>query len=167
MYEVKKVANFIIDEFDPEKYGITNLKLNKIVYFCNGWYLARTKKKLIRNKFEAWKYGPVIRTLYSELKIYGETNIKNKISFLDYVDGAKKYVGYEDICDKDRVLIKSVVAYYVSMRAPKLVELSHASGGAWDVAFRKSLESGGEWGAITDAEIEREFVRQGQFSTLN
>lgn len=167
MYEAKKVANLIIDEFDPERYDLTNLKINKIIYFCNGWFLARTGKKLIRNKFEAWKYGPVIRTLYSELKIYGDASIKDKISYLDYMDGIKKHVKYDDVTDHDRVLIKKIASYYICMKASELVELSHAPGGAWDVAFRKSLENGGEWEAITDAEIEREFARRGQFSTLN
>jgi uncharacterized phage-associated protein len=47
-----------------------NLTVQKIVYFCNVWSLIELGRPLIRHKFEAWEFGPVLPYLYREFKNY-------------------------------------------------------------------------------------------------
>lgn len=50
---------------------ITNLRLQKILYYSQAWHLAINKKPLFNDDFEAWVHGPVIRRLYGVYKGYG------------------------------------------------------------------------------------------------
>ncbi len=53
--------------------GITNLKLNKLIYIAHGYYWGNVDKPLITNgEFaEAWKYGPVYRSIYNIFGRFG------------------------------------------------------------------------------------------------
>ncbi len=58
------------------------MKLLKLVYFAHGWYLALTGEPLIDEPVYAWRFGPVIRSLYHEFKRFG----RNPISDFALVD---------------------------------------------------------------------------------
>jgi len=66
-------ANVIGDEGEVE--GVTNLKLQKVLYFIEAYSLAVTKKSLFSDPIEAWEYGPVIPTVYHEFKSHGSDPI--------------------------------------------------------------------------------------------
>lgn len=51
--------------------GISNKKLQKLVYYAQAWTLALTKKPLFADKFEAWIHGPAIPSLYRKYKKFG------------------------------------------------------------------------------------------------
>lgn len=55
--------------------GITNLKLQKLLYFSQAAHLALHDEKLFEEDVEAWKYGPVIRNVYGKYKKYGNKPI--------------------------------------------------------------------------------------------
>ena len=50
---------------------ISNLKLQKLVYYAQAWYLAISDEALFEEDFEAWVHGPVIPELYQEYKSFG------------------------------------------------------------------------------------------------
>ena len=56
-----------------EDYGdnISNLKLQKLVYYAQGFYLALYDKPLFSESIEAWTHGPVVPALYREYKDFG------------------------------------------------------------------------------------------------
>lgn len=54
---------------------ITNLKLQKLLYYAQGAYLALKKEPLFKEELEAWKHGPVIKKVYDEFKSYGANPI--------------------------------------------------------------------------------------------
>ena len=58
----------LIDEGVPE--GITHLKLQKILYFAQAAYLSLQGKPLFNDEIQAWKYGPVIPTVYKHFQKY-------------------------------------------------------------------------------------------------
>ena len=76
MCKASDVANFFIrlSLSDSEDY-ITNLKLNKLMYYAQGWSLARLGKPLVQNDIQAWKYGPVIPAIYHDYKNCGNSPI--------------------------------------------------------------------------------------------
>lgn len=55
--------------------GLTNLKLQKLAYYAQGFHLAITGEPLFSNKIEAWQHGPVIPSLYHELKEHGKNPV--------------------------------------------------------------------------------------------
>ncbi|MGN6477898.1 MAG: Panacea domain-containing protein, partial [Flavipsychrobacter sp.] len=50
-----------IEEGNP----VTQMKLQKLVYFANGIYLAQGYGPLIKESFQSWEYGPVVPEIYS------------------------------------------------------------------------------------------------------
>lgn len=49
---------------------ISNLKLQKLVYYAQGFYLAIEDEPLFNESIEAWAHGPVIPNLYHNYKTY-------------------------------------------------------------------------------------------------
>src|SRR5947209_5672014 len=75
-FPAKAVANEFLSVAQQEGRGISPLKLQKLIYFANGWHLALRNDPLVNERFEAWQYGPVLRDLYLEFKLYGSKPIQ-------------------------------------------------------------------------------------------
>lgn len=69
------------DNLDVE--GISNLKLQKLLYYAYGCYLAVHDEKLFHDPLLAWQHGPVVESIYHEYKNNGSRSIERFIS-LDY-----------------------------------------------------------------------------------
>lgn len=70
------VADEIITIASNEGNPVSNLKLQKIMYFLNALSLVKRNKPLIDDaKFEKWDYGPVIHYVYSEYSFNGASPI--------------------------------------------------------------------------------------------
>ena len=73
----KELAKYIImlikkqmNTIQPEEFDVTPLKLQKLLYYCQGYSLALTGKPAFPEPIEAWKYGPVVNSVYQEYKKY-------------------------------------------------------------------------------------------------
>lgn len=67
MYPVSDIADYFIWRANTdEEFGdnITNLKLQKLVYYAQGFHLAWHGAVLFPEEIEAWAHGPVVRPLY-------------------------------------------------------------------------------------------------------
>lgn len=62
-----------IDNEDTD--DISNLKLQKLLYYAQGSMLALTGKKLFNDEILAWAHGPVIKEVYDTFKSYGSSGI--------------------------------------------------------------------------------------------
>lgn len=133
-YDGRAVANFVLDYCDSRCRTVTNLSLQKIVYFCHVWSLIELERPLIRHKFEAWEFGPVLPYLYREFKANNRSPIVNRATQLDPLDGKHRIVAYHFDGPTDSLLHR-IVDFYGRVRASDLVELSHAVGGPWHSAW--------------------------------
>lgn len=130
-YDGRAIANFILDFCEENSRAVTNLSLQKIIYFCHVWSLIELGRPLIRHQFEAWQYGPVLQYLYREFKNYDRSPIVGRAKRLDLFTGQKIIAGYGfDTATEE--LLRRVVDFYSQLRAADLVNLSHAQGGPWD-----------------------------------
>lgn len=71
MSTAAKVAEYIIYETQKRKNPVTNTKLQKLLYFVQGSYLAKHNKKAFEDNIIAWKYGPVVKDIYYKYSLYG------------------------------------------------------------------------------------------------
>lgn len=76
IYDVKETAEKIIAKARPE-YGdeISNLKLQKLLYYMQGFHLACFDAPLFEEDIEAWMYGPVVPSVYELYKENGSNGI--------------------------------------------------------------------------------------------
>jgi len=70
------VAKYFLAKTDEEVGAtVSNLKLQKLIYYAQGYNLAVTGKPLFKDKIKAWQHGPVIPALYHKYKKYGSDPI--------------------------------------------------------------------------------------------
>lgn len=61
-------ANFLLIESRERGDILTNLKLQKLLYYAQAWYLAIHNKSLFSEDFQAWIHGPVLPSQYQRFK---------------------------------------------------------------------------------------------------
>lgn len=73
MLSCRQIADYFLALFNNDEDGelISNLKLQKLVYYAQVFYLKKNNEPLFDSNIEAWAYGYVIPDLYQELKQYG------------------------------------------------------------------------------------------------
>jgi uncharacterized phage-associated protein len=130
----REVANFVLDFCESRGRNITNLSLQKIVYFCHAWCLTKLERPLIRHSFEAWQYGPVLQYLYREFKEYDASPIRSRAKKLNAQTGKFEIVHYK-FDETTAKLLEKVVDFYSQLSASQLVDLSHTTGGPWDIVW--------------------------------
>ena len=69
MNKTEAVANyFIAMGMNEEESFMSNLRLNKLMFYAQAWCLATSGKPLFEADFEAWDFGPVIPAIYQKYK---------------------------------------------------------------------------------------------------
>src|SRR3990167_3308538 len=68
-------AFLLLDDRADSSDGISNLKLQKLVYYAQGFFLAMHETPLFENDIEAWTHGPVVPELYRQFKEFGRNSI--------------------------------------------------------------------------------------------
>lgn len=70
-YSALNIANYFLFKAKQEGHELlSNLKLQKLVYYAQGLQLAIHSEPLFGDKIEAWEYGPVVPDLYHRYKKY-------------------------------------------------------------------------------------------------
>ncbi|MFH1766832.1 MAG: type II toxin-antitoxin system antitoxin SocA domain-containing protein [Patescibacteria group bacterium] len=82
------VAEYILAFANETGESVTNLKLQKMLYYAQAWHLANFSKPLFEEDFEAWVHGPVLPSLYQKYKVFGYAPIVTEIREKDI---AKKF----------------------------------------------------------------------------
>ena len=141
MYDVRDVANFTLDFAEQRRLSITNLALQKLLYFVHGWFFSLYEQPLIKNKFEAWKYGPVQRVIYDQFKSFKDGPIRNlRATYIDPMTGNAVYKEPR-IAEDHATVIRSVLEKYERYTAGQLVEESHMEDGPWEYVWQQAEEA--------------------------
>jgi uncharacterized phage-associated protein len=74
-YPAMTVAHAFVSFCNEHGDLVTNLKLQKLLYYAQGWYLALRGETLFPEQLEAWVHGPVCKEVYQECKIFGHKPI--------------------------------------------------------------------------------------------
>jgi uncharacterized phage-associated protein len=159
MYDARDVANFILDSADRRDLPVTNLALQKLLYFAHGWFFAMFEEPLIRNKFEAWQFGPVQRMLYDQFKSFKDGPITGtRATYIDPETGDQVY-RVPDIDPNHAAIIEQVLDQYSGYSAGQLVEESHAEDGPWEYVWQQAEDVVFPGMRIPDSMILEHFKR--------
>lgn len=132
MLDVINVARYIINYSNQKEYGISNLRLQKLLYFVQAYYLAFTEvgTPCFNDEIEAWDFGPVVPRVYQEFKRFGSGNIPTITSYIVFDDEdiwSAHSVEFDNEtipkCDRER--INKVVDKFSSYSTTSLVSLTH------------------------------------------
>lgn len=122
------VANFIIDMAIEKDKPVTNLKLQKIMFFLQGYCLSKYKTPLIDGRFSKWRYGPVEEEVYGDFKYYGPAPIENKSIYFNK-EKIEFYSEEVNLPNEFKKILQEVISKMLDVETWKLSEivLSHSS----------------------------------------
>lgn len=78
MYDALTIANYIIIYYEKRDWGVSNLKLQKILYFLQAEFLIEKGYELFDEEIEAWGFGPVVPCVYRKYKMFGCMDVPAK-----------------------------------------------------------------------------------------
>ncbi|MFW1755756.1 MULTISPECIES: Panacea domain-containing protein [Acinetobacter] len=139
------VANYILwlDNRYEGSEGITPLKLQKLVYYCQGFHLAMFDEVLFPEKIEAWMHGPVVPALYRHFKESGNGIVE-----------APKTINDSCFSQDQKELLDDVLDTYGQFSAWRLRNMTHEES-PW-----KNVYAPGENNEILESDMKSYFDTQ-------
>lgn len=120
---------------------ISNLKLQKLVYYAQGFHLALFDTPMFNEPIEAWTHGPVVPVLYHDYKNYGSGPIPSpdNMDFGVYSEDARE-------------LLNEVYSVFGQFSAWKLRNMTHQEP-PW-------VDASGQAGVISHESMKEYFITQ-------
>ena len=106
--------------------AVTPMQLIKLVYIAHGVMLGRHGVPLLEETVEAWRYGPVIRSVYNSVRGF-------KSAPVTMVAGARPHV----FSDAERAVMDHVVNVYGPHDAVVLSAATHKPGTPWSITWER------------------------------
>lgn len=115
LYDIEDVALYVLNILSQDNKEISAMKLQKICFYIQSWYIAKNGRPLFKHDFQAWRYGPVSPRLYSyhRQKVTISSNDNN-------IQGNAKNISKED-----QKFIESIVKIYGRYTGLQLSDMSH------------------------------------------
>lgn len=113
MPDVLSFCDYIVFRFNEMNSPITNLKLQKILYYVQGYFFKKFGKEAFPEEIYNWQYGPVVPVAYYEYNKYGAAAITQSKS-IDL-----------PLQDAEKRLVDSVIAECLKKTASQLVGMTH------------------------------------------
>ena len=121
-YNAMEVARYIITRCSEKGRAISNLKLQKMLYFLWVDFYKKTNRKLFLDDICAWQLGQVVPEVYYEYCSYGGRPI-----FAEYTSKIK---------NNDQRILDDLIDDYIDVPASVLVSKTHKKGSAWDKIYK-------------------------------
>lgn len=158
-YSSASIANMFLNKAFLESRTISPMQIQKLLYLAHGHYLHWTGKPLIDEVFQAWKFGPVLASIYVECKEYGKSGITKFLSEneMSYENGSFRFQSFPaplPVDDEIEELIKFVWDSYKDYEPFVLSRWTHEKGGPWD-----EVTQGGHV-ILKNMEVPNEVIRK-------
>ncbi|MBY6044148.1 Panacea domain-containing protein [Phaeobacter italicus] len=145
-YDALAIAN----EFITRNGGtMPQMKLQKLVYISNGWNLAINREPLVRDRFEAWDGGPVVRKLWNHIRDFGYETASGLLTKRGTSTPVKA-----ELEEHERAVIDHVWKRYCDYSGLELSEMTHEPGTPWSNAYYGS----GRNAVLPQTDIQQHFV---------
>lgn len=130
--------------FEEEQYDPLNpLRVQKLLYFAEAWSLEILDRSLFQEPIQAWKFGPVVPSVYHEYKPLERSTIPFEAVEM-----------YADLDPKLAAVVRASWDYYRDFAVHALVDMTHREM-PW-LRARDSLPRD----AKCDRPILREWIRE-------
>lgn len=117
-YNAIDIAKKIIVRTDTERGdSISNLKLQKLLYYMQGFHLAFFGTPLFNEEVQAWAYGPVVPVVYNEFRKYKGQTIN-----------PEKFTDTLELQPEEQTVFDNVYNEYSQYSAIGLMNLTHEDG---------------------------------------
>lgn len=116
---------------DKQNISITNLKLQKLMYFIEAYYMVEnpSEDEFFSCPWSAWDYGPVNKVLYINYKKFGSMEIS--------LSAEEMSIG-ENLPEINKKYIKRIYDLFGHFSAFDLVTLTHLNDSPWDKIYKSN-----------------------------
>ncbi len=154
------VARYTVNYSNKKNYGISNLKLQKVLYFIQAYFLIQENVPCFSEKIQAWAFGPVVAEVYEEFECSGSCDIPYIKTYRIFRDGglfSSERYEFDDsiISNAAKRTINRVVDRFAGYTATELTEVTMRQD-PWENAYVP-----GEQNEITTESI-REYFEKGK-----
>lgn len=122
MYSAMEIAKYIITKCSKDNNPLSNLQLQKIMYYVQREFLQKKYVPLFNDDFYAWKFGPVLEEVYYNYCNRGASKIQESY----------KNIG---LTKEEKEMVDNVVNAKRQLNPWDMVEETHKQGGAWDIVY--------------------------------
>jgi uncharacterized phage-associated protein len=155
-YTPIQIANGFLERGFGESVIVDHMKIQKLLFFAHGYYLARTDNPLIDENFQAWTFGPVVPSVYQRLKNFGARPITEFAQSYDAHFRAWVPAVAPESDDVFERVRQFVWEQYGRRPSTELSKLTHHAGGAWDKTIKANPNVMGP--IIENDAIKEEFL---------
>ncbi|MGX1738558.1 Panacea domain-containing protein [Corynebacterium flavescens] len=120
--DVRDAAAYILSKYERP---LSTMKLQKLLYFGQGWSLALLNRPLVDTVFQAWKWGPVSPDLYRH-------HARKRVMGTVEGGSAKRVDG------NNKIILDAVVKNYGALSGMQLGDLTHLPGTPWTICREKA-----------------------------
>lgn len=124
-YRAIDIAKYIVSYCNDKNQPISNLKLQKMMYFVWIEYYKSEKKALFTDDICAWQLGTVVPEVYYEFCPYGGIPITQTFKI--------------EISDNDRIVVDKGIELYLPKSARELVDMTHRDNSPWDIIYQNGV----------------------------
>lgn len=134
---------------------VTQMKLQKLIFFAHGWYLALSDTPLLDEHFQAWQYGPVVPSVYHEFKSFGTLGIDKLGTELSFTPSGFDWISptVSDSSGTVQELVKKIWDVYGKYSGTQLSDMTHAPNTPWTLTRKK-------YGDMRDVVIPDELIKK-------
>lgn len=126
-YSAMQIANAFVEKAQEGRLSdLTPMKLQKLMFYAQSWYLKRHRQRLIDDNFVRWPYGPVIPSIYYEFANFGARNIEQPATNPFGIIAA-------NLTAVDNAFIDEVIETYGQYDGWKLSVMTHQPQTAWSM----------------------------------
>jgi uncharacterized phage-associated protein len=154
-YSPALIANYFLAKAKQEGRALTPMQLLKLVYIAHGWFLGYFKKPLICERVQAWRYGPVIKSLYDGLKHYGSGAVRAPLPISSLPWQKENALDIET-----QGLLDSVWNSYSRFSGVQLSTMTHQQGTPWYQAWHEQGGHSQYFAPIDDSLIRRHYEQK-------
>lgn len=120
LVDYRNIADYFIALSNVTGNLISNLKLQKLMYYAQAWHLALFDHRLFDGTFEAWVHGPVLPSLYREYKKFSWKPIERDDLNEFSIPHLEKTLGKQNT-----EFLSEIVEEYFGLTAYELERLTH------------------------------------------
>lgn len=136
-YDIRAMANWVLDYLEEISRTASNMSLNKLLYFVYERGLIEKGVLFSPARVEAWDHGPVFREIYHAIKGGGDQAVTSRITRYSVRD--RQVVEARDqFSAEDVSFFASVIDDYKNFTASQLRGISHREHSPWDRVWRSA-----------------------------
>ncbi len=154
MYSSYQIANFFIRASHKSGQELTPMKLIKLCYIAHGWHLAYYNEELLDEVVYAWKYGPVIDSVYQEFRHYRNSQIT------ELYKGAPGSNGYPMPDEKIKPFLDAIWNAYGKYDGIALSSMTHQPNTPWDIVWNKNGGHSRKYAIIPNDLIKSHYIEK-------